>query len=93
VLKGKLEGAVFDIKVPVVVRSHYVAVDEYGRKITSSTGTGDWIHKDSAAKTIYSLGATGAVISRVYNNEGTLIKYNGRNLGEDLDNDTSSQIV
>jgi hypothetical protein len=35
-----------------------VAVDEHGRKITSSTGTGDWIHKDSAAKTIYSLGAT-----------------------------------
>jgi CRISPR/Cas system CSM-associated protein Csm2 small subunit len=31
------------------------------------------------------------VISRVYNNEGTLIKYNGRNLGEDLDNDISSQ--
>jgi hypothetical protein len=31
-----------------------------------------------------SLGATGTVISRVYNNEGTLIKYNGRNLGEDL---------
>jgi Na+-transporting NADH:ubiquinone oxidoreductase subunit NqrF len=51
-----------NIKVPVVVRSHYVAVDEYGRKITSSTGTGDWIHKDSAAKTIYSLGATGGLI-------------------------------
>jgi hypothetical protein len=33
-----------NIKVPVVVRSHYVAVDEHGRKITSSTGTGDWIH-------------------------------------------------
>ncbi|VVM27867.1 hypothetical protein BSPWISOXPB_3160 [uncultured Gammaproteobacteria bacterium] len=80
-----------NIKVPVVVRSNYVAVDEHGRKITSSTGAGDWIHKDSAAKTIYSLGATGAVISRVYNNEGTLIKYNGRNLGEDLDNDISSQ--
>ncbi|VVM18253.1 hypothetical protein BSPWISOXPB_232 [uncultured Gammaproteobacteria bacterium] len=31
------------------------------------------------------------MISRVYNNEGTLIKYNGRNLGEDLDNDISSQ--
>jgi hypothetical protein len=38
-----------------------------------------------------SLGATGTVISRVYNNEGTLIKYNGRNLGEDLNNDTISQ--
>jgi hypothetical protein len=24
-----------NIKVPVVVRSHYVAVDEYGRKITT----------------------------------------------------------
>jgi hypothetical protein len=60
-------------------------------KITSSTGAGDWIHKDSAAKTIYSLGAAGSVISRVYNNEGTLIKYNGRKLGEDLDDDTSSQ--
>jgi hypothetical protein len=42
-------------------------------------------------KSCLSDGATGAVISRVYNNEGTLIKYNGRNLGEDLDNDTSSQ--
>jgi hypothetical protein len=30
-------------------------------------------------------------IGLVYNNEGTLIKYNGRNLGEDLDNDTNSQ--
>jgi hypothetical protein len=30
-------------------------------------------------------------IYRVYNNEGTLIKYNGRNLAEDLNNDTNSQ--
>jgi hypothetical protein len=39
------------------VRSRYVAIQSDGTKATSSTGTGDWIHKDSAAKTIYSLGA------------------------------------
>jgi hypothetical protein len=37
------------------VRSRYVAIRSDGTKVTSSTGTGDWIHKDSAAKTIYSL--------------------------------------
>ncbi|WP_237731948.1 C80 family cysteine peptidase, partial [Bathymodiolus thermophilus thioautotrophic gill symbiont] len=80
-----------NIKAPVAVRSSYVAVDENGRKLTSNTGAGNWMHKDSAAKTVYSLGATGAVVSRVYNDEGTLIKYNGRRLNEDLDNDKSTQ--
>jgi 23S rRNA pseudoU1915 N3-methylase RlmH len=80
-----------NIKAPVAVRSSYVAVDENGKKLTSNTGSGNWMHKDSAAKTIYSLGATGAVISRVYNDEGTLIKYNGKRLNQDLDNDTNPQ--
>jgi hypothetical protein len=93
-----------NIKVPVVVRSHYVAVDEHGRKITSSTGTGDWIHKDSAAKTIYSLGATGTVIyiSRAAKESNVVsitdINLNVKSRGsklflicEDLNNDTNSQ--
>jgi hypothetical protein len=80
-----------NIKAPVAVRSSYVTVDENGKKLTSNTGSGNWMHKDSAAKTIYSLGATGAVISRVYNDEGTLIKYNGKRLNQDLDNDTNPQ--
>ncbi|VVM18254.1 hypothetical protein BSPWISOXPB_233 [uncultured Gammaproteobacteria bacterium] len=40
-----------NIKVPVVVRSNYVAVDEHGRKITSSTVQATGYTKDSAAKT------------------------------------------
>jgi hypothetical protein len=36
-----------NIKAPVAVRSSYVAVDENGKKLTSNTGSGNWMHKDS----------------------------------------------
>jgi hypothetical protein len=32
-------------------RSEYVAIGPDGRKLTSSTGTSEWKHKDSKAKT------------------------------------------
>jgi hypothetical protein len=41
-----------------------------------------WKHKDSKAKTHYRFNElTGAVESRVYNSEGTLVRYNGKHLG------------
>jgi flagellar hook assembly protein FlgD len=63
-------------------RSEYVAIGPDGRKLTSSTGTSEWKHKDSKAKTHYSFNElTGEVESRVYNSEGTLVRYNGKHLG------------
>jgi hypothetical protein len=54
-------------------RSDYVAIGPDGRKLTSSTGTDAWKHKDSKAKTHYSFNElTGAVESRVYNSEVVL---------------------
>ncbi|VVM19865.1 hypothetical protein BSPWISOXPB_8677 [uncultured Gammaproteobacteria bacterium] len=62
-------------------RSEYVAIGPDGRKLTSSTGTSEWKHKDSKAKTHYSFNElTGEVESRVYNSEGTLVRYNGTHL-------------
>ncbi|VVM18261.1 hypothetical protein BSPWISOXPB_240 [uncultured Gammaproteobacteria bacterium] len=62
-------------------RSDYVAIGPDGRKLTSSTGTDAWKHKDSKAKTHYSFNElTGEVESRVYNSEGTLVRYNGKHL-------------
>jgi hypothetical protein len=47
-------------------RSDYVAIGPDGRKLTSSTGTDAWKHKDSKAKTHYSFNElTGEVESRV----------------------------
>ncbi|WP_139699493.1 C80 family cysteine peptidase, partial [bacterium endosymbiont of Bathymodiolus sp. 5 South] len=64
-------------------RSEYVAIGPDGRKLTSSTGTSEWKHKDSKAKTHYSFNElTGEVESRVYNSEGTLVRYNGKHLGD-----------
>ncbi|VVH65268.1 hypothetical protein BSPLISOX_2435, partial [uncultured Gammaproteobacteria bacterium] len=64
-------------------RSDYVAIGPDGRKLTSSTGTDAWKHKDSKAKTHYSFNElTGAVESRVYNSEGTLVRYNGKHLAD-----------
>jgi hypothetical protein len=55
-------------------RSDYVAIGPDGRKLTSSTGTDAWKHKDSKAKTHYRFNKfTGEVESRVYNSEGTLV--------------------
>jgi hypothetical protein len=36
-----------------LARSDYVAIGPDGRKLTSSTGTDAWKHKDSKAKTHY----------------------------------------
>jgi hypothetical protein len=48
-------------------RSEYVAIGPDGRKLTSSTGTSEWKHKDGKAKTLYSFDElTGKVESRVY---------------------------
>ncbi|CAC9629850.1 hypothetical protein, partial [uncultured Gammaproteobacteria bacterium] len=56
-------------------------MDPDGKKLTSSTGTSEWRHKDSKAKTHYSFNEfTGEVESRVYNSEGTLVRYNGKHL-------------
>jgi hypothetical protein len=42
-----------------------------------------WKHKDSKAKTHYRFNElTGAVESRVYNSEGTLVRYNGKHLAD-----------
>jgi hypothetical protein len=50
-------------------RSEYVAIGPDGRKLTSSTGTSEWRHKDGKAKTLYSFDElTGKVESRVYYN-------------------------
>ncbi|WP_202784281.1 C80 family cysteine peptidase, partial [Bathymodiolus thermophilus thioautotrophic gill symbiont] len=68
----------------ISARSEYVAIDPDGKKLTSSTGTSEWRHKDSKAKTHYSFNEfTGEVESRVYNSEGTLVRYNGKHLNND----------
>jgi hypothetical protein len=44
-------------------RSEYVAIGPDGRKLTSSTGTSEWRHKDSKAKTHYSFNSAFAVVN------------------------------
>ncbi|MBA5248085.1 MAG: hypothetical protein FE834_00920, partial [Gammaproteobacteria bacterium] len=60
------------IPVSVSTRSAYVAVDEYGRKLTSDTGKGDWKHKESQSKTVYSIDDAGNVVAKFYDSTGTL---------------------
>jgi hypothetical protein len=50
------------------VRSRYVAIRSDGTKVTSSTGTGDWIHKDSAAISTLLRPVKGFVYSITYDN-------------------------
>jgi hypothetical protein len=61
-----------------------VAIDPDGKKLTSSTGTSEWRHKNGKAKTLYSFDKlTGKVESRVYDDEGTLVRHNGKHLNND----------
>jgi hypothetical protein len=57
------------------------AVGPDGKKLTSSTGANPWRHKDGKVETHYSFNKiTGKVDSRVYDGEGTLVRYNGTHL-------------
>ncbi|MBA5249078.1 MAG: hypothetical protein FE834_06035, partial [Gammaproteobacteria bacterium] len=60
-----------NIPLSVSTRSAYVAVDEYGRKLTSDTGQGDWKHKESQSKTVYSIDDAGNVVTQFYDSTGT----------------------
>ncbi|CAB5498533.1 C80 family cysteine peptidase, partial [Bathymodiolus thermophilus thioautotrophic gill symbiont] len=62
------------------VRSSYVGIQPDGTKVTSDTGVDNWKHKDSEAKTVYSYDKNGKVESKVYDNNGVLVKYNGQHL-------------
>jgi hypothetical protein len=52
--------------------------------LNASTLLSEWKHKDGKAKTLYSFDElTGKVESRVYDDKGTLVRYNGKHLNDD----------
>jgi len=86
------------IKSEVHVRNAYLAIDEFGRKITSEDGlktsqSGEWRNKNTKHKTVYGYDKDGNVVKHISSVDGDLVSVDNLESKDGLNTKDSNRLI